>query len=289
MAATKTVKREDSCPECGATLREATADVHCPDCGYIAEDSRIDYGKEWSYGNSDGKSEERAYPGDETRSDDGMGSYIGHRSERKKMGFEARKNRLNNQAITTGTKKRTRGYALNEVARIVGRMELPRHIRERALYCFREIQHADALEGQDADQVAASCVYAACREEQLGIVPGEIVEYARCEEKYISGRMWWVARELGLEVPPPSVEARICVVAGKLERGSDYREDAIRVLDSLDDVGRGGSPSVLAAACLYEAGGYRVSGGPWTQEGISEAAGCSPRSLRDTWTSFTDF
>lgn len=264
------VRVSRTCPRCFGRVEVTATEHYCNECGLVVEDRPIDRGPDWR-NLDEGDDKSHASPAGRDHRNQythGMGSDIGRDGN-----FNARQRTINTRVKRGKKKDRNRGYATGEIHRIASTLDIPEHVRERAKRIFTDL-HQDHLEGQNLDELAPACLYAACREYETGRVPSEIAEGARCDERPIRRRVWWVANELGLELPPPNVHNRIRVVADKLRRDRKAVQRAIERLAELDGcaVSRG-SPSTLAAALLYQAG-------EWRQADVADAAGVSCPGLR---------
>lgn len=236
------------------------------------EDTPIDHGKDWSISDDPDTERERAAPGNRNHNHRGLGS--DYRAQEQGTAA-ARREKINHHVRMGSSRDRNRGYASGEIHRMTVALALPEHVGKRAKRIFRDLHADTSLEGVSLDDIAAACLYAACRMHGMGRSPAEIETYARATERMIQRRLWWVAEKLNLEVPPPDVSARIRYIGGQLPGGSQAVQQAVSHYRELDGTNTSsGSPTTLAAALLYMAG-------EWTQTEIAETAGCSPVGLRN--------
>jgi transcription initiation factor TFIIB len=259
------------CPRClGVEIDHSPRETWCRSCGFVLDESPTDFGPEWRSFADDETNPERAAPGDPNRADRGLGST---RRSKATDPSGSRKDKWHIRAARGSRKDRNRDWVTQEIRRMASALSLPDHVTDRAAWLFRRI-HEETLEGRDLDAVGAACLYAVCRENGMGRTPDEIATVARCGERRIRRRVWWVADELGLELPPPDVRQRIRVVASKLPDDSEAVERAVSRFDELDGAQvANGSPSTLAAWLLWEAGA-------WNQTDVAEAAGVTATGLR---------
>ena len=257
-----------TCPTCLAEPTETPTETYCDKCGTVLEADPIDHGPE--YRHFDDASDARHYaPGNRNMVGRGLGSEVGRHDERD----ADTERRATWQTRAQGDKRdRNRAYATTQIHRMTAALSLPEWVSDRARRVFREV-HADDVLGWDLDTVAATCLYAACREAGQGIVPSEVAEVARCEQRSIQRRLFAIADRASVEVPPPNVAQRVRVVARALPVGRDVIDSAVeRVRDA--DVTGGTSPSAVAAAALWDASGL-------TQATIGEAADVTPHTIRN--------
>jgi len=261
------------CPECHGRTHHDGVDRVCQRCGLVVDTDRVVVDQvEYRTFAEDTDTDPRHYAVvDRNRGDRGLGSEI----SRDRSGPAAGRLQKWHGRTRQGERKkdRNRDYATTEVRRVGVGVGLPRPAIERGERLFRSVHTATSLEGQDLDAIAAACLYAACREHHLGRVPDDLAAVARCDARQISRRVWWVARELDLEVPPPSVEARIRVVCGRLGVDHEVRRRARQRYEQVDHVGDT-SPSAAAAWVVYAAS-------ECTQAAVAEAARVTPATIRN--------
>jgi len=258
------------CPECGGRVDASGDEEFCRRCGLVTAESRIDHGPEWRSFAEEETDPRRAAPGNRNHPDRGLGSEVGFESR-----HDGRLDKWNKRTKAGSHKARNRGYATQEIHRMGHALELPASVTERGKWLFRQAHDAEETDGRDLDAVAAGCLYAAAREETQGRTPDDVARVARAESRPIRRRAWDVIRVLGLEVPPPSVPQRVRVVGARLSCPSDAVARAVTRADGLDDgTVNGMSPSVLAAALLYEEADA-------TQATVGGAAGVTPASVRN--------
>ena len=268
----QTVAQTGRCPRClGTDIDHSPVETWCRDCGFVLEDSPLDRGPDWrSFADEDGDPEHAA-PGNRNHRSRGLGSH-----PRRTAGDgpdDARRARIDRHTALGSRQDRDRGYATGEIHRIAVAIEEPAWVGERAKRIFRDLHETD-LSGQDLDTIAAACVLVACREGQRGRTASEVAAVARAEERQIARRKVWVADQCDILLPPPDVDQRVRVVAGKLAADAETTRAALRRLDKLDDATVvSGSPSTLAAALLW-------SIGDWTQRDVARAAVVTPPGIR---------
>lgn len=262
------------CPECGGATASAGIDTVCETCGLVIATDAIDRGPDWRSFADDDTDPERAYPGDPNRGDRGLGSEMGHAGERDAA--DERRRTWHTQAKTDGRRARNRNYATSEVERVAAALDLSNSLAEQACAMFRRLQDDGETVGRDLDTLAATCVYSVSRIHQRGVTPDEVGGVARTDARRVARRHTWLCRTLDLATPPPDPRQRIRVVARECGVGDDVCDRAMALLDECDEgVVARGSPSTLAAALVY------CAGGDVTQVEVAEAAGVTPAGLRD--------
>ena len=268
-----TETESNTCPECGGRPRPDGHETTCADCGLVLETNAVDHGPEWR--SFDADTRQRAEPTNPTRQGKGLGSDIGTYAERHRDPTLARQSRHHYRAKTENKRARNHRYAAGEVERIAAALDVDYTTAAQAKRLLRSLREARDLFGYDLDVLAATCLYTALRVNQRGVTPSEVAAVARADATAIRRRHTWLADELGVPVPPPSVESRIRTVAGALDVPTRAVESAVGELAGLDaaDVAAG-SPSTLAAGLLWRASALV------TQADAAEAAGVTPAGVR---------
>jgi transcription initiation factor TFIIB len=252
----------DTCPRCLGAIARTTTEHYCRDCGLVTDAAPIDRGPDWRYSDDPDDDPRRAAPGDRSLPDRGLGADAGTTGH-------ARRDRIDRHAATGSKRDRSRAYATSEIQRMATALGVGDAVAERAKRVFRDLHAAQSLEGFDLDAIAPACLYYTLRERQLGRTAGDVAAVARADEQRVTRRLWWVADAVGLAVPPPSVRARVRVVAGRLDADEPATRRAVDIVS--DDVNA--APSVQAALALYRVG-------PWTQAEVADAADVTPAGLR---------
>lgn len=271
---TSSTPSRDACPECDGPINRSPTEHVCTECGVVVTDTPIDHGPDWGRTEAHEPDEKRAKAPNRNLHDRGLGSEMGHASERDKD--DQRRVRWNHQAKVS-KKDRGRGYATTEIQRMASAFELGDGLTKQAKTLFRQLHERDGAVGRDLDMLAAVSIYATLRIHQRGVTPAEVCEVARGpESRTLARRYTAVCRELGLQAPPPSPEQRVRVVASKCGCTDTAINRAVERVRSLPDADRySGSPSTLAAAILWDVDSSL------TQREVADAAGVTPAGLRN--------
>ncbi|WP_299334784.1 transcription initiation factor IIB [Haloplanus sp.] len=278
--------RETECPECSGQLNADGTETVCSRCGLVVDEYRIDHGPEWrSFADDEGQPERTGAPLTQSRHDRGLSTDIG-RSTRIKGRKRRRLSRMrtqHNRAQISTKRERNQVYAFTEIRRLVGALELPRHVRESACSLFRSAQDADLLRGRSLEGFASATVYATCRVCSVSRTVGEVVDAAKATENEHRAAYRALNRELDVATGPihpveyvPRYASELDVCASVRRRAESYARD---LRESGDATGR--NPSGVAAACLYTAA--HDTGAPLTQEAAAEVAGVTPVTVRNTY------
>ena len=279
----------EECPECDGRIRTEGNETLCSKCGLILESDPVDPGPEWREFDDRDVNPRASRGRNANLHDKNLGSEIGSHSERSNR--DHWRNRLNNQAKTDDRKASNRGYATTEIHRMGNALELSESVVDQAKHLFRQAHDNGLIRGRDLDTLAATCLYTISRVHQLGRSPNEFVAVASVRDavdrSLLSRRHTWLCNELGVEVPPPSVETRVRVVGAESPAEPATAEKALELIDTLEDHEKGSySPSTLAATAIYLAAG--AQSGDYTQKEIANAAGVTPTSIRKRMELFED-
>lgn len=275
--ATTAVKSD--CPECAGSATRNGHDTVCSNCGLVLEGSPIDRGPDW--GRPDERSDkdpERAKPGNHNLPDRGLGSDMGRPADPDLR----RASMYHRQAKHGSSKDRNRGEATTEIQRIASQLDVADSLAKQAKRMFRELHAADLVQGRDLDTLAATCLFTILRIHRRGLTAADVAAVAHCSERMIHRRHRWLADELELQVPPPSLPRRVRAVATDLDLDRETTDRAAELAAEIEDLPEvNGSPSAIAAGVIYHTtGGKRARP---TQREIADAAGVSTTGLRKRW------
>lgn len=276
-----------SCPECDGRLRAGDCETVCAECGLVVEEHAIDPGPEWRSFDDDETSRERTgAPLTRSRHDRGLSTEIG-RSTRLKGRKRRRIARLRTQHKRTqiGTKaERNRVYGFTEIRRVVGALDLPEHVQERACVLFESAQEANLLQGRSIEGFAAAAIYATCRVSEVSRTLEEVTAVTRADRAELDAAYDAMNRELALPTGPIDPSEYLPRFACKLGVSRAVERRAAELAREAREVGldNGRNPCGVAAACLYTAS--EELDGTLTQAAAAEVADVTPVTLRRTYT-----
>lgn len=179
--------------------------------------------------------------------------------------------------------ERNRIYAFSEIRRLVGTLDLPASIRERACVLFKSAQDEDLIRGRSLEGFAAACIYANCRIDGISRTRGEIADQARATREELRTAYDAMNRELGLAVGPIDPAEYVPRFATNLEVSDAVERRARELVEVAREAGavNGKNPCGVAAGCLYAAAVERDA--PLTQEEAASVADVSPVTVRSTY------
>ncbi|MGB9964557.1 transcription initiation factor IIB [Halobacterium hubeiense] len=275
-----------TCPECQGAVRKRATERVCADCGLVVSEDRIDRGPEWrSFADDDSNPERTGAPLTRARHDRGLSTEIG-RSTRVKGRKRRRLKRMRRQhkrASIPSKADRNQVYGFTEIRRLVGKLDLPRSVRDQACALFDSAQTENLLRGRSIEGFAAAAVYAVCRTNALSRTLGEVDAVARADESELSAAYDAMNRELGLPTGPIDPRDYLPRYATELDLPQAVERAAREYVEEAEsrNLVSGRNPSGVAAACLYTAARDRDE--PLTQADAADVADVTPVTLRSTY------
>ena len=286
----KTHATVDTCPECHGKLRTRDSETVCTECGLVVAEDHIDHGPEWRSfdGDDDSNRKRTGAPLTRSRHDRGLTTEIGYgkRSTRltgRKRRRVARMRRQHDRARISSKSERNRVYAFTEIRRLVGALQLPENVRDRACVLFESAQSEDLLRGRSLEGFAAATVYATCRTAAVSRTLAEVVERSRADRDELKAAYDALNRDLGLPTGPIDPREYLPRFASELDLPVPTEKRARELVGDAEDrnVVAGRNPGGVAAACLYAAA--RERGDDLTQRDAADVADVTPVTLRSTY------
>ncbi|WP_327050571.1 transcription initiation factor IIB [Halomicrococcus gelatinilyticus] len=284
----------ETCPECRGQLRTRDAETVCTECGLVVAEDRIDRGPEWrSFDGDDADRKRTGAPLTRSRHDRGLTTEIGYgkRSTRltgRKRRRVARMRRQHDRARISSKAERNRVYAFTEIRRLVGALQLPENVRDRACVLFESAQSEDLLRGRSLEGFAAATVYATCRTAAVSRTLAEVVERSRADRDELKAAYDALNRDLGLPTGPIDPREYLPRFASELDLPVAAERRARELVGEAEDrnVVAGRNPGGVAAACLYAAA--RERNHDLTQREAADVADVTPVTLRSTYYDLQD-
>ena len=282
---------QQACPECDGRLTANADETICANCGLVVSEHHIDHGPEWrSFADDDTNPKRTGAPLTRSRHDRGLSTEIGRstRLKGRKRRQMSRLRRQHKRATISSKRDRNQVYAFTEIRRIVGALELPEGLRERACTLVRSAQKEDLLRGRSLEGFAAASIYVACRVASVSRTVEEIVEVARADAAELRAAYDALNRELELPTGPIDPTEYLARFASELgipneleRRARDFAREA-----NESGITTGRNPSGVAAACLYTAA--RSADYELTQKEAADIADVSAVTVRNTYRDLRD-
>jgi transcription initiation factor TFIIB len=285
-------RASSGCPECGGTVHTNSVETTCADCGLVLSEHPIDHGPEWRSFDEDQVDPERTGPPlTPTRHDRGLSSEIGFdRTDANGTALSGRKRRQlgrlrrqHRRGRWASKAERNLAHAFTEIRRIVGALDLPESLRDRACQLYRTAAGEDLIRGRSIEAMAAGCVYAACRCAGLPRTLEEIAATADVSDKRVRNAYTVLNRELELPTVPMESPEYVSRVASALDLSPATRQRAAALARQAarTGVGNGCNPAGVAAGCVYLAARERDE--RVTQAALANAAEVTPMTVRARW------
>ncbi|KZN23102.1 transcription initiation factor IIB 3 [Haladaptatus sp. R4] len=256
------------CPECKSNTLHRSADgneVACENCGLIVEEKSIDRGPEWrAYTHREHQNKSRVgAPITQTMHDKGLTTTIdwkntdaaGNSLSVNKRHQMHRLRKWQKRIRIKDAGERNLQFALSEIDRMASALGIPRSVREIACVLYRRALEDDLIQGRSIEGVATSCLYAACRSENIPRSLEEVSDVSRVKRKEIGRSYTYVGRELGLEIEPVDPKQYVPRFCSELGCSDAVEAKTNEILDVSIAKGllSGKSPTGYAAAAIYAA------------------------------------
>lgn len=288
-------KRTVKCSECGSRdliTDDNRGEVVCNACGLVLEENVIDQGAEWNvYGPEDEGKARTGAPSNLLLHDKGLSTdidwqnkdYSGKALSNATRTQLHRMRKWQSRARSSNSRERNLQNAMQEMAAMGARLELPKSIQSEAALIYRRALEANIIRGRSIPGVAAACLYISC---ELAGVPRPISDVSyrlRMGKKELGRTIRQVKLKLRIRTLPKEASQFVGQFCSKLHLRSDIENDAIDMFNKIKamelDSGRG--PTGLAAALIYIAamkGGQRR-----TQRDIADVSGVTEVTIRNRY------
>jgi transcription initiation factor TFIIB len=262
-AQTESTTPSTQCSECGGRLVEdqSTKELHCEECGVVAETSNIDHGPEWRNFDDETNRSRVGAPLTETIHDRGLSTEISWEDkdgygntlapkQREKMG---RLRKWNKRFKTKDHKDRDLRKATTEILRMTSALGLPDSVSETASVIYRRASSEDLIKGYAIEAIASAALYISTRAEGIPRTFEEIGAVSRVNIKRIRRAQTRLRRELNIKLEPAEPAEYIPRYASKIDANHEIQREAIRLSEEFTNSTHGHDPSNVAAAALHTA------------------------------------
>ncbi len=285
----------EACPECGGRdlkKDERRAEVVCRECGLVVDENMVDTGPEWrAFDNEQLQKRSRTgAPMTYLIHDKGLSTVIDwrnrdsygkdivrHRAQLHRMRKWQQRIRVSNAT------ERNLAFALTELDRVASRLGLPRNVRETAAVVYRRAVEKGLIRGRSIEGVAASALYAACRQCRVPRTLDEIADAAKLNRKEIGRTYRFVARELGINLNPTTPIDYVPRFGSALKLSGEVQSKAIEILKKAmeQELTSGRGPTGVSAAAIYIAS--VLLGERRTQREVADVAGVTEVTIRNRY------
>lgn len=283
---------DNCCPECGCRNLQtdySRGEILCQMCGLVIDGSLVDMHAEPNYG--DEKSRERmhygapsnrAFPGNGLSTEisssnrDGNGNLIpmSNQIRFRRLRTIQHRNRVQNAA------ERCVRAASSEIDRLIGRMGLSDRIRERSTRLYGMSVKRNLIKGRSIDGVAAACVYAACRQQNVPRTLDEVAACTRIGKKELGRIYRFISRTLRFGLRPTKAQEYVGRFSSELGLNAEAENMAKEMLERSEHLAlsSGKIPTGLAAGALFLSAA--MCGQHRTKKRISDVTGVTEVTIR---------
>ncbi|MEE9525685.1 MAG: TFIIB-type zinc ribbon-containing protein [Candidatus Woesearchaeota archaeon] len=279
----ETIKK---CPECGENhffANKKKGEVICKDCGFVVEDSQVDFGRDRMINMEDIAKKSRTGAPYDPRIANGLMTEVGSNADLRNLSKKQRQlmNRIRQKnRWTSSALEHNLNTNLANLKLIASQLKIPDSIEKEAARVYRECAEKGVTRARANDSIIAAVVYLASK---LHGMPKTLTEVARASklDKFDIARTYkMIIRRLGIKVMQSNPIDFIARFASELKLGAQTQTKAVKLLEKIQKTGidSGKSPTSLAATTLYIAA--LQSKTRVTQKAIAETAGITETTLR---------
>uniref|UniRef100_A0A6G3MEC8 Transcription initiation factor IIB (Trinotate prediction) n=1 Tax=Henneguya salminicola TaxID=69463 RepID=A0A6G3MEC8_HENSL len=170
--------------------------------------------------------------------------------------------------------------SFKEISNMGERIHLTRNIIMRAQHLFKSVSNSKALRGRSSDDIIASCVYIACRQEGVPRSFKEICAASKVNKREIGRCFKLIVRSLEMNIEAVNSDDFIARFCSRLSLSDSIKKLAKHITNrSIElDLVPGRSPISIAATSICIAVG--VFGKTPTFKEVCECTGCSESTIR---------
>lgn len=289
-------KPKVECPECKSRSLVhdyERAELVCNECGLVVDSEFIDQGPEWRAFDHDQRMKRSRVgaPMTFTIHDKGLSTMIDWRnrdSYGKSISSKSRAQlyrlrKWQRRIRVSNATERNLAFALSELDRMASALGLSRNVRETAAVVYRKAVDENLIRGRSIEGVAASALYAACRQCSVPRTLDEIAEVSRVSRKEIGRTYRFISRELGLKLMPTSPIDYVPRFCSGLTLHGEVQSKAVEILRQAaeKELTSGRGPTGVAAAAIYIAS--ILCGDRRTQREVAEVAGVTEVTIRNRY------
>jgi transcription initiation factor TFIIB len=232
-----------ACPDCKSTHLKRDydhAEIVCADCGLVLEENIVDTGPEWrAFDMQQENALARAGPPmSTTLPDKGLSTeisptnrdYYGRSISNRNQSMLFRMRKWQRRARASKSAERNMAVAMREMQAVATNLKLPRRIQETAAFIYRRAIQEQSLSGRAIEMVAASALYAACRDTETPRTLKDIGGASNIKRKDIARCYRLLLRELNLRMPVVDPVKCISRIASKANLSEKTKRKATKIL-----------------------------------------------------------
>ncbi|KAJ1985986.1 transcription initiation factor IIB [Dimargaris cristalligena] len=263
----------------------SSGDMVCGDCGLILGDRIIDTRSEWrTFANDDGDDPSRVGAASNPLLDGSQLDTIISRSDGG-SGLSRDLNKIHGRSTAVKGERMLLG-AYKEITSMCDRMGLTKLICDSTKQLFKRVEDEKILRGKSTECIIATCIFIACRQENVPRTFKEIFTYTRVPKRELGRCYRILSKHLTTSTVgvmySEDLMARFC---SHLDLPMPVQRVAIDVTKESKELGTlaGKSPVSVAAACIYLVS--HLMGTPKSPKDIANVAGVSETTIKNSYKS----
>lgn len=278
----RSIEAGDRCEEdgCSGVLIHDRTEIVCPECDVVHDETPIDHGPEWRSFDDDVEQVKRAAAIDPTRSDDGLYTSVGSRSEGTTL--RIRRLQRTHRRFRQRTVGERQGKTIRKIRGVGHDLDIPQSTIDDACMLFKEGHNAGLAFGRSLEQLATATTYLAARVDEVPVLLEQIADRFGADTSASWTTTGAVQRHCDVPAPARRPQSWVPRIADELEFEPIVATGAIRLAAAAEDAGigvGGESPRGVAAAACYIAA-VDMTCPRRTQDQVAEAAEISPPTIR---------
>jgi len=287
----KTHGQTHACPECGSRniiQDDGSGEDICGDCGLVVSEIAVNTGPEWrAFSHSESENRTRiGLPLRFSLPDMGLSTTFlpsdsyGWRTNEQTRFEMYRLKKWQHQISSNSTHRKNLSWAMLELDRLCGRLNLPKTVREETAIIYRKILKKGLAKGRSISPLIAASLYTVCRMNQIPRTLDEFSRHSPVDRKQIAQYYRMLLREMDLRVPVFKAKYGVSKIASGAELSEKTQRKAIEILGEAERLKMtvGKHPMGMAGAALYLA--CTMNGETRTQKMLAEASGVTEVTIR---------
>ena len=275
------------CPECGRNklfVNREKGEVICKLCGYVIEESLMDFGKDRVLDGEDMEKKSRSGAPFDPRVANNLITEVGSYADLAKLPKKTqlimkrikKKNRWTSSAL-----EQNLNNGLNHLKIIAGYLNIPDRIEKEAARLYRESAEKGITRARSTEKLIAACVYVAAKMQDMPKTLNEVAEATKLDKHVIAKTYKLLLRKLGMKLLPSSPVDFVGRFASELGLSPDIQTKTVQMLEKIQKRGlnSGKNPTSLAAVSLYVTALLNKT--KVTQTKIAKVSGITETTLRN--------
>jgi len=274
------------CPECGDGkffTNKEKGEVICKACGFVVEDSMMDFGRERVLDNEDFAKKSRTGAPFDPRVANGLMTEVGNNADLSQLPKKTRQlmNRIRQKnRWTSSALEHNLNTNLANLKIVSSQLRLPDSIEKEAARIYRECAEKGLTRARANDSIIAAVVYLASKLHGMPKTLSEVATASKLDKFEIARTYKMVIRRLNIKVLQSNPIDFISRFASELNLDAKTQTKAVKLLEKIQKKGldSGKSPTSLAATTLYISALMNKT--KVTQKAIAETSGITETTLR---------